>query len=108
VHYNRRAKLGDPLTPEGVDQLWRSSPLANVARIHTPLLMLQSAADAVCPPADNEQLFTALRTLGREVEYVLYPEEHHEMKNYGRPDRRIDRSQRILDWFARHFRAATR
>jgi dipeptidyl aminopeptidase/acylaminoacyl peptidase len=106
VHYNRRAKLGDPLSPEGIDQLWRTSPLANVAKIQTPLLMLQSAADAVCPPADNEQLFTALRTLGREVEYVLYPEEHHEMKNYGRPDRRIDRSRRILDWFERHFRVA--
>lgn len=105
VHYNRRARLADPLSREGMEQLWRSSPLSNVADIHTPLLMLQSAADAVCPPADNEQLFTALRALGREVEYVLYPEEHHEMKNYGRPDRRIDRSRRILDWFGAHFDA---
>ena len=27
------------------------------------------------------------------------------MKNYGRPDRRIDRSRRILDWFATHVAA---
>jgi dipeptidyl aminopeptidase/acylaminoacyl peptidase len=32
---------------------------------------------------------------------VLYPEEHHEMKNSGRPDRRIDRMDRILSWFDR-------
>jgi dipeptidyl aminopeptidase/acylaminoacyl peptidase len=36
------------------------------------------------------------------VEYILYPEEHHEMKVYGRPDRRIDRLERILDWFDRY------
>ena len=39
--------------------------------------MLQAEADQRCPPADNEQLFIALRLLGREVEYVLYPDESH-------------------------------
>jgi dipeptidyl aminopeptidase/acylaminoacyl peptidase len=101
VHYNRRARLGDPLTDEGMQRLWEHSPLRNAARITTPLLMLQAEEDRVCPAADNEQLFTALRVLGREVEYVLYPEEHHEMKTNGRPDRRIDRMERILAWFQR-------
>jgi dipeptidyl aminopeptidase/acylaminoacyl peptidase len=101
VHYNRRARLGDPLSEEGMQRLWRTSPLSNAARIATPLLILQSEEDRICPPADNEQLFTALKVLGREVEYVLYPEEHHEMKTSGRPDRRIDRMERILGWFAR-------
>lgn len=101
VHYNRRARLGDPLSDAGMHRLWATSPLRNAASIQTPLLMLQAEEDRVCPAADNEQLFTALRVLGREVEYVLYPEEHHEMKNYGRPDRRIDRMERILAWFDR-------
>ncbi len=102
VHWNRRMGLADPLAHEGMLKLWSSSPLSNVANIHTPLLMLQAEEDAVCPPADNEQLFSALRALGREVEYVLYPEEHHEFKVYGRPDRRVDRHQRMLDWFGRY------
>lgn len=102
VHYNRRAGLGDPLSDEGYLALWRTSPLRNAPNVHTPLLMLQAEEDRICPPADNEQLFTALKVLGREVEYVLYPDEHHEMKNHGRPDRRIDRLERILDWFDRH------
>lgn len=101
VHYNRRASLPDPLTEKGMRELWASSPLRNAARIHTPLLILQAEEDRVCPAADNEQLFTALKVLGRETEYILYPEEHHEMKNYGRPDRRIDRMERILAWFDR-------
>jgi dipeptidyl aminopeptidase/acylaminoacyl peptidase len=85
-------------------RLWRSSPLANVARIQTPLLILQSEEDVVCPASDNEQLFVALRALGRETELILYPEEHHEMKNDGRPDRRIDRMERIVAWFDRWVR----
>jgi dipeptidyl aminopeptidase/acylaminoacyl peptidase len=102
VHYNRRSGFGDPLSDDGMQQLWRTSPLRNASGVHTPLLMLQAEEDRVCPPADNEQFFTALKVLGREVEYVLYPEEHHEMKIYGRPDRRIDRLERILGWFDRY------
>jgi dipeptidyl aminopeptidase/acylaminoacyl peptidase len=64
--------------------------------------MLQAEEDRICPASDNVQLFAALRTLGREVEYVLYPEEHHVMQSIGRPDRRIDRLERILAWFAAH------
>ncbi len=102
VHYARRARLGDPLTERGARRMWRTSPLRLAASMHTPMLMLQAEDDAVCPAADNEQLFTALKVLGRDVEYILYPEEHHEMKNYGRPDRRTDRLERIVTWFDRH------
>ena len=103
--YNRVALLGDPTSPAGVDKLWRQSPLSHVADIHTPLLMFQGEADLRCPPQDNEQLFIALRNLRRTVEYVLYPEEFHVFSSSGRPDRRIDRQTRMLDWFDRHLRA---
>ena len=102
VEYDRAARLGDVLTAEGVEKLWRQSPLRHVATMRTPLLMLQGEADLRCPPADAEQLFTALRVLGREVEYVLYPDESHIFQATGRPDRRIDRMTRMLDWFDRH------
>ncbi len=104
VHYNRRAGLGDPLSDEGMQALWRSSPLRNARQVHTPLLILQAEEDRICPASDNEQLFTALKVLGREVEFILYPDEHHEMKSSGRPDRRIDRMERILAWFDRYLR----
>jgi dipeptidyl aminopeptidase/acylaminoacyl peptidase len=104
VHYDRQWKLGDPLSRAGMLRLWSTSPLSQVVKIHTPMLILQSEEDRVCPAADNEELFVALRVLGRETEYVLYPEEHHEMKSSGRPDRRIDRMERILAWFNRWVR----
>ena len=64
--------------------------------------MLQAESDVRCPASDNEQFFVALRHLRREVEYVLYPESFHTYATTGRPDRRIDRMERVLDWFDRH------
>ena len=87
-------RLGWERPPADFERLWRQSPLAHAERITTPLLMLQGEADLRCPAADNEQLFVALRALGREVEYVLYPEESHLMQAIGRPDRRIDMLER--------------
>ena len=105
VEYNRMSLLGNPLDRGGMEKLWRQSPMSNVAQIHTPLLMLQAEADRRCPAADNEQLFIALRVLGRPVEFVLYPEEFHVYQASGRPDRRIDRMTRMLDWFDRYLKA---
>jgi len=100
--FARMALLGDPLSQAGMLKLWRQSPLAHVADIRAPLLILQAEADERCPKADNEQLFVALRALGRTVDYVLYPEEYHVYQAAGRVDRRIDRMTRMLDWFDRH------
>ena len=100
--YCRTSLLGDPFSPEGIEKLLRQSPIRNVANVHTPLLMLQGEADERCPSADNEQFFIALRHLGREVEYVLYPDSYHTFSSNGRPDRRIDRMERMLAWFGEH------
>ncbi len=103
--YDRASLLGDPLSPEGIEKLWRQSPLRHVANVRTPLLMLQAEADLRCPAADNEQFFIALRHLRRTVEYVLYPDEYHVYASAGRPDRRIDRNERIRAWFDRYLRS---
>ena len=100
--YCRAALLGDPFSPEGIERLWRQSPLRHVAEGRTPLLMLQAESDLRCPASDNEQFFIALRHLRREVEYVLYPESFHTYATTGRPDRRTDRMHRILTWFDTH------
>jgi dipeptidyl aminopeptidase/acylaminoacyl peptidase len=103
--YNRRSSLGEPFDEAGVSALWRQSPLRLAGHIRTPLLMLQAEADLRCPAADNEQLFLALRALGRTVEYVLYPESSHVYSITGRPDRRKDRHARMLEWYERYLGA---
>jgi dipeptidyl aminopeptidase/acylaminoacyl peptidase len=39
---------------------------------------------------------------GVNAEMVRYPGEFHVMFVNGRPDRRIDRLERILDWFDKY------
>jgi dipeptidyl aminopeptidase/acylaminoacyl peptidase len=63
--------------------------------------MLQGEADLRCPTSDAEQLFVALRSLRRPVEYVVYPEGTHSFHRTARPDRRADRHRRLVGWFER-------
>ncbi len=80
----------------------RQSPVHQVRDIHTPVLILHSENDLRCPPEQADQLFVALRMLGREVEYWRFPEEGHELSRTGSPRHRIQRAEIILTWFARH------
>jgi dipeptidyl aminopeptidase/acylaminoacyl peptidase len=50
----------------------------------------------------SEQLFSALKNLGREVEYVRYPREaNHGLSRSGPPDLRRDNLERITAWMER-------
>ncbi len=84
------------------DALWASSPLRHATKITAPMLMLQGEADRICPLDDNYQMFVALREMGRDVELVLYPDEHHVMMATARPDRRIDRFRRVIEFLTKH------
>jgi len=98
--YDRDIGYG-PVYAHGAE-LAAASPIQHVERMTAPMLMLQGEADRICPLDDNWQLFVALRELGRDVEMVLYPDEHHVMMATARPDRRIDRMQRVVDFLAKH------
>jgi len=78
------------------------SPVHQVRDIRTPVLILHSDDDLRCPPGHADQLFVALRMLGREVEYWRFPGEGHELSRAGSPRHRIQRAEIILDWFGRH------
>ena len=93
----------------GVDQPWdhlaeylERSPYTKIHLNEAPLLLLQAEQDHRCPPGQTEMVFTILRSLGREVEMVRYPDESHVMLMIGRPDRRVDRIERIVGWFEKH------
>jgi dipeptidyl aminopeptidase/acylaminoacyl peptidase len=88
--------------PEALDDWLATSPALRVHNNIAPLLLLQAEDDLRCPPVHSEIVFTILRRLGRPVEMVRYPGEHHIQVWTGRPDRRVDRLERILDWFDRH------
>ena len=64
----------------------RISPLTYAEQITTPTLILHSEDDLRCPINQGEQLFTVLRALRREVEFVRFPGESHELTRSGKPD----------------------
>jgi dipeptidyl aminopeptidase/acylaminoacyl peptidase len=80
----------------------RLSPLSAVESITTPLLLLNCLADWRCPVEQGEQLYAALKRLGREVEMVCFPDESHSMLSNGKPRSRLVRRQHILRWFETH------
>lgn len=80
----------------------RMSPISYVRDIHTPVLILHSEDDLRCQIEQADQLFVALRTLDRPVEYWRFPQEGHELSRSGSPRHRMQRAEIILDWFGRH------
>lgn len=90
---------------QDVGLLWRSSPLAYASQIHTPLLIIHSDVDHRCALGQAEELFSALRWLGRDVEMVIFEGESHGLSRGGRPGNRIERLQRIVNWFNSRLRS---
>lgn len=85
-----------------LESVWKQSPLAYVRNVRTPLLILHSDEDHRCPLSQAEELFAALRWMGKEVELVIFQGESHGLSRGGRPGNRIERLRRILGWFRKY------
>jgi dipeptidyl aminopeptidase/acylaminoacyl peptidase len=88
--------------PEAYRQV---SPSTYAKNIVTPLLIIHSENDLRCPVGQAEGLFSILRTLKREVEFVRFPVEGHELSRSGNPVHRVMRFEIILDWLGKYLRA---
>ncbi|PYU84682.1 MAG: S9 family peptidase [Acidobacteria bacterium] len=98
-HYQRdyEAELGHPWENKAVWE--RVSPFYKVANVSTPTLFMGGATDWNVPILGGEQMYQALKRLGRATELVVYPGEYHEFK---KPSHIKDRLERYLAWYA-HF-----
>ncbi|HMG62686.1 MAG TPA: prolyl oligopeptidase family serine peptidase, partial [Streptosporangiaceae bacterium] len=77
-------------------------PVTYAADMTTPVLILHSEDDLRCPVSQAEELFVALRRLGRDPVMYRFPAENHELTRAGSPRHRIARAELILDWFRQH------
>ena len=91
------AELGHPWENKAVWE--RVSPFYKVANVSTPTLFMGGAIDWNVPILGGEQMYQALKRLGRATELVVYPGEYHEFKT---PSHIKDRLERYLAWYA-HF-----
>jgi dipeptidyl aminopeptidase/acylaminoacyl peptidase len=67
--------VGDP--DADAEMLRERSPITYVERMRAPLLVLQGANDPRVAKAESDQMVERLRGLGRDVEYVVFPDEGH-------------------------------
>jgi dipeptidyl aminopeptidase/acylaminoacyl peptidase len=84
------------------ESYWQASPLRVAEGITTPLIIVHSENDYRCTIGQAEELFMALKLLGREVEFVRFPGEGHSLTRNGTPVHRLQRSDILTDWFGRH------
>ena len=90
-----RENYGLPGTPwEMPERYIRNSPLFSVETITAPVLLLHGCQDYV-PIAQSEQMFSALRELGRRAEFVRYWGEAHVLES---PANIADAWRRIIAW----------
>lgn len=75
---------------------WNMSPIKYVNRMKTPLLIIHSEQDHRCPVTQAEELYVALKLLGRDVEMVHFPGEPHGLSRHGSPRKREKRLDLIL------------
>jgi dipeptidyl aminopeptidase/acylaminoacyl peptidase len=93
-------ELGRPWENRAV---WdRISPILKIANITTPTLFMGGDIDWNVPILGGEQMYEAMKSLGRETELVVYPGEYHSFKA---PSHIKDRLERNLSWYAHYVKA---
>ncbi len=90
---------GYPWDEEVHNLLHAQSPLTFVEDIRTPLLIMHADQDRL--PGLSQSLYKSLKILNRPVEYVRYPKEGHNLSRSGNPKLRMDRLNRIIEFFER-------
>lgn len=87
---------------DDTEKLWKHSPIAYVDQVNTPLLILHGEQDLRCPIEQGEQLFVALKRLGKEAQLIRFPGADHNLSRSGNPHLRVRRLSHIVRWFEEH------
>ncbi|HEY4589334.1 MAG TPA: S9 family peptidase, partial [Thermoanaerobaculia bacterium] len=103
-HYQREweAELGLPW--KNSEGWMRISPFFQIEKATTPTLILGGSEDVNVPFLNSEQLYQALRRLGRDTELVVYPGQSH---GISKPSYQKDRYERYIAWYGKYLKGET-
>jgi dipeptidyl aminopeptidase/acylaminoacyl peptidase len=83
-------------------EVWdKIAPFYRVKDITTPAMFMGGSIDWNVPILGGEQMYQALKALGRETQLVVYPGEYHE---FTVPSHIEDRLKRYLAWYGHYVR----
>ncbi len=104
-HYQLQWEKELGLPWENREAYERISPFNWVDRVTTPTMFMGGEKDWNVPIHSSEQMYQALRRLGRETQLVVYPGEAHSIRV---PAFQVDRYERYLDWYGKYVKQAER
>jgi dipeptidyl aminopeptidase/acylaminoacyl peptidase len=100
-HYQKDWELEIGLPWENRALYEKLSPFNSVQNITAATLIVGGEIDWNVPILNSEQLYQALKRLGRTTELIVYPGEYHE---FTVPSHIKDRYERYLAWYGRYLK----
>lgn len=101
-HYETSQERMDVPLWEDPQAYIRNSTVYAVDSLHTPLLLEEGDADGNVNHFQSEELYNFGRRLGKNVVYLVYEGENH---NVARPESQADYLHRQLEWFAHYLKS---
>jgi dipeptidyl aminopeptidase/acylaminoacyl peptidase len=90
-------EYGDPKTQ--ADLLRRLSPIHKLERVRAAMLVMHGANDTNVPLVEAQQVVDTLKKNGRDVEFLLFPDEGH---GWRKIPNRVKSTMTLADFFRRH------
>ena len=90
-------EYGDPKTQ--ADLLKKLSPIHKLDRVKATMLVMHGANDTNVPLVEAQQVVDTLKKNGREVEFLLFPDEGH---GWRKIPNRVKSTVTLAEFFARH------
>jgi dipeptidyl aminopeptidase/acylaminoacyl peptidase len=97
--YPRVEFKGYPWENNNAVTMWERSPLAHVANVKTPTMLIHGELDQDVVVTEAEQMFNALKQVGVEAVFLRYPREGHSLRE---PRHVVDALERSVAWYERH------
>ncbi len=85
------------------DRYIENSPIFYFDRVDTPLLIVHGSEDSAVASSLGDEVFVALRRLGKEVEYAKYAGEGHGLLEWSYANQ-VDLDNRMIRWFDEHLK----
>ena len=100
-YLNVEALLGDGGPSQNPQRFFENSPLFELNRIDTPLLLVHGTRDDEIASFLSDEVFGDLRLLGKQVEYLRYEGESHAPQDWSYANQ-LDVSRRVIAWFDKY------